>query len=470
MIPLTKIIATLGPSTSSEKMISDIANAGASIFRLNFSHGSYTDHLKRIQIIRNLAHKNKTHYTILADMQGPKLRVGHFENNQVFLKQGQTFILDADKKTGNEDRVQLPHPEIFKVLKPKMNLLLNDGKIVLKVQKVTPKQISTKVIVGGELSDHKGVNVPDVILPISALTSKDKKDLKFALDANVDWICLSFVQKPDDIRLARRLIGDKAMILAKIEKPAAVQNITEIVSEADAVMVARGDLGVECPLAAVPGLQRKIIAACRLAGKPVVVATQMLESMIEAPVATRAEVSDISTAVCEGADAIMLSAETAAGKYPVQAVQTMRQVILQTQEDPDYHQYLSALRLPLDGTIACAITSSMRRMIQSLEHPACIATYSVSGRTTLRVARERALVPILGMTISEKTANQMGLIWGVVPILSKTVKHIGEIAPLAKNLAKNKKLITKGQQMIITAGYPFGHQGSTNILHIVDSD
>ena len=290
MIPLTKIIATLGPTSSSEKQISDLIKAGASIFRLNFSHGTYNDHLKRIQIIRALAKKNKTHYTILADMQGPKLRVGHFEHGPILLKKGQTFILDTNKLPGNDKRVQLPHPEIFKVIKAKMNLLLNDGKIVLNVQKVGAKQITTKVIVGGELSDHKGVNVPDVILPISALTTKDKKDLNFALNAGADWICLSFVQKADDIRLARRLIGNKAMILAKIEKPAAVQNISEIVAQADAVMVARGDLGVECPIATVPGLQRKIIAACRLAGKPVVVATQMLahhdhgpEALIRAP-------------------------------------------------------------------------------------------------------------------------------------------------------------------------------------------
>ena len=314
MIALTKIIATLGPATSSAKMIEKLTKAGASVFRLNFSHGSYSEHLERIQIIRNLAIKNKTHYTILADMQGPKLRIGNFEKACITLKSGQTFTLDNDKKPGNDKRVQLPHPEIFKVLKKKMNLLLNDGKIVLHVQKVTPKQITTKVLVGGELSDHKGVNVPDVILPIASLTTKDKKDLKFALNAGVDWICLSFVQTAKDITAARRLIGDKTPILAKIEKPAAVQNISEIVSEADAVMVARGDLGVECPIASVPGLQRKIMAACRLAGKPVVVATQMLESMIEAPVPTRAEVSDVATAVYEGADAVMLSAETAAGK------------------------------------------------------------------------------------------------------------------------------------------------------------
>lgn len=468
MIALTKIIATLGPATSSAKMIEKLAKAGASVFRLNFSHGSYSEHLERIQIIRNLAIKNKTHYTILADMQGPKLRIGNFEKGCITLKSGQTFTLDNDKKPGNEKRVQLPHPEIFKVLKKKMNLLLNDGKIVLHVQKVTSKQITTKVLVGGELSDHKGVNVPDVILPIASLTAKDKKDLKFALNAGVDWICLSFVQTAKDITAARRLIGDKTPILAKIEKPAAVQNISEIVAEADAVMVARGDLGVECPIASVPGLQRKIMAACRLAGKPVVVATQMLESMIEAPVPTRAEVSDIATAVYEGADAVMLSAETAAGKYPVQAVQTMHDVILKTQADPDYQMRLSALRLPLDGTIACAITSSMRRMIQSLAHPGCIATYSVSGRTILRVARERAIVPILGMTTSEKTANQMGLIWGVTPVWIKTVKHIGEVAPLAIENAKQHLLAKRGEQMIITAGYPFGNQGNTNILYIVD--
>ncbi len=468
MIPLTKIIATLGPATSSPKMIENLAKAGANVFRLNFSHGTYSEHLERIQIIRNLANKNKTHYTILADMQGPKLRVGSFENKSIILKNGQTFILDTNKTLGNEKRVQLPHPEIFKVIKKKMNLLLNDGKIVLSVQKVSPKQILTKVLVGGELSDHKGVNVPDVILPISSLTTKDKKDLKFAMNAGVDWICLSFVQTAQDIISAKRLIGDKTPVLAKIEKPAAIQNISEIVSKADAIMVARGDLGVECPIASVPGLQRKIMAACRLAGKPVVVATQMLESMIEAPVPTRAEVSDIATAVYEGADAVMLSAETAAGKYPIQAVQTMHDVILKTQADPDYQIRLSALRLPLDGTIACAITSSMRRMIQSLSHPGCIATYSVSGRTTLRVARERAIVPILGMTTSEKTANQMGLVWGVVPVWIKTVKHIGEVAPLAIENAQKHHLAKRGEQMIITAGYPFGNQGNTNILYIVD--
>lgn len=468
MIPFTKIIATLGPASSDKKTIGALAKAGANAFRLNFSHGSYAEHKTRIHLIRSLAKENKTHYTILADMQGPKLRLGHFEKGEITLKKGQLFTLDTNKKSGDEKRVELPHPEIFKVIKKGMNLLLNDGKIILCVQKVQTNKIETKVIVGGILSDHKGVNVPDVILPISALTDKDKKDLVFALKAGVDWICLSFVQTANDVKIAKKLINGKAGILAKIEKPAAVQNIAEIVAEADAIMVARGDLGVECPIESVPTMQRKIMAVCRLAGKPVVVATQMLESMIEAPVPTRAEVSDIATAVYAGADAVMLSAETAAGKYPVQAVQMMHNVILKTQSDVEYPTHLATLRLPLDGTVACAITSSMRRMISSLAKPACIATYSSSGQTTLRVARERAIVPILGMTTDEKVANKMGLIWGVVPFLTSQIKKFDDIAPNAIKIATQHKFAKKGEQIIITAGYPFGNKGSTNILHIVD--
>ena len=467
MISLTKIIATLGPASSSPEMIDKLAKAGVNVFRLNFSHGTLAEHLAQIKAIRTQSQKDRTHYTILADMQGPKLRVGHFKDGEIILRSGEQFILDTNEKSGDEKRVYLPHPEIFKVIKPKMNLLLNDGKIVLNVIKATPKAIQTKVIVGGGLSDHKGVNVPDVVLPISALTTKDKKDLAFALKAGVDWVCLSFVQTASDIRLARKLIKGKAAILAKIEKPSAVQNINEIVKEADAVMVARGDLGVECPVESVPALQRKIITVCRLAGKPVVVATQMLESMIEAPVPTRAEVSDIANAVYMGADAVMLSAETAMGKYPVKAVETMRRVILQTQFDPDYPNQLATLKLPLDCTIPCAITSSMRRMIHSLDKPACIATCSMSGRTTLRVARERALVPILAMTTDEKVVNRLGLVWGVVPVLCEKLKEMGQIAPMASKIAKAKGLAHKKEQIIITAGVPFGYKGSTNLLYII---
>ena len=470
MIALTKIIATLGPGSSSPEMIAKLAKAGANVFRLNFSHGTHAEHLEQIKTIRARAKKDKQHYTILADMQGPKLRVGCFKDGEIVLRSGEQFTLDNNEKAGDVKRVHLPHPEIFKVIKVGMNLLLNDGKIVLNVTKADKNKIQTKVIVGGVLSDHKGVNVPDVVLPISALTNKDKKDLAFAIKAGVDWICLSFVQTADDIRQARKLIKGKAGILAKIEKPSAVENIHEIVKEADAIMVARGDLGVECPVESVPALQRKIITVCRLAGKPVVVATQMLESMIEAPVPTRAEVSDVANAVYMGADAVMLSAETAVGKYPIKAVETMKRVILQTQSDPDYQNQLAALKLPLDCTIACAVTSSMRRMIHSLDKPACIATCSMSGRTTLRVARERALVPILGMTTDEKIVNRLGLIWGVVPVLCGKLKDISQIAPTAIKIAKEKGLARKSEQIIITAGIPFGYKGSTNLLYIVAAE
>ena len=468
MIPLTKIIATLGPASSSPEMISNLAKTGVNVFRLNFSHGTHAEHKARINAIRAQAKKDKIHYTILADMQGPKLRVGCFKNGEIFLRSGEVFNLDNNPKVGDEKRVYLPHPEIFKVLKPKMNLLLNDGKIVLRVIKVSKTSIQTRVMVGGNLSDHKGVNVPDTLLPISSLTTKDKKDLEFSLKAGVDWICLSFVQTANDIRLARKLIKGKANILAKIEKPSAVQNINEIVKEVDAIMVARGDLGVECPVESVPALQRKIITVSRLAGKPVIVATQMLESMIEAPVPTRAEVSDVANAVYMGADAVMLSAETATGQYPIQAVETMKRVILRTQSDPDYPTQLAALKLPLDCTIPCAVTSSMRRMIHSLDRPACIVTCSMSGRTTLRVARERALVPILGLTTDEKIANRLGLVWGVVPVLCEKLKEIGQIAPLAIKVAKAKRLAHKKEQIIITAGIPFGYKGNTNLLYIVN--
>ena len=406
------------------------------------------------------------HVSNLADMQGPKLRINSFENGSVLLKKGQTFILDTDKQKGTEERVCLPHPEIYKVLKKGMFLLLNDGQIRLSVQSIQKQKITTKVVVGGVLSDHKGVNLPDVILPISALTDKDKKDLKFALELGVDWICLSFVQKPEDIIAAKKLIGDKAGIIAKIEKPSAITHLDKIIDLADGIMVARGDLGVECPIEIVPTLQRKIIETARSAGKPVIVATQMLESMINSPVPTRAEVSDIATAVYEGADCVMLSAETAAGQYPVQSVKTMRQIIDQIQQDEYYLHAMATKSLPPDNTIASAITSGIKDMVQVLDKTACIAAYSMSGKTTMRVARERVTVPILGLSSSEQVANRMSLIWGVIPFLTKRLNNVIDLSPIATQIAKDLKLAHKDDKIIITAGIPFAKQGKTNILHI----
>lgn len=470
-IQMTKIIATLGPATSSLDKIRALAGAGVNAFRFNFSHGDHKTHEANFKAVRKVARENKTHYSILADMQGPKLRVGDFEDGKVFLEEGQSFRLDMTPALGNKKRVSLMHKEIYAVLKKNMILLLNDGQIKLQVKKFGTDYVDTTVLVGGELSNHKGVNVPDVVLPISALTAKDKKDLRFALDLGVDWICLSFVQKPDDVKLAKKIIQDKAGIIVKIEKPAALEHLDEIITLTDAVMVARGDLGVECPLEEVPTLQRQIITKCRAKAKPVIVATQMLESMIKAPVPTRAEVSDVATAVYEGADCIMLSAETAIGDFPVEAVGMMHRIITATQQDNAYVAYLESSSVPSENkAISTAITSSMRQMVNSLEHPDCIITFSVSGKTALRASRERLLIPILNLTTSEQVANKMALVWGVSSVVTGSLKELMRAPSYALKLAKKEGFARTGDEVIISAGIPFGTEGSTNIIHIVKVD
>lgn len=464
---LTKIVATIGPASNSSEVIKKLAEAGVSVFRMNFSHGDYQTHEKTYQTIRSIAKENNTHYSILADMQGPKLRVGDFKEGKVILTEGKSFTLDMKDELGDEKRVSLMHPEVYDVLKKGMILLLNDGQIRLKVKSFGADYINTTVLVGGELSNHKGVNVPDVALPISALTEKDKKDLDFALKLGVDWICLSFVQKPKDVEMARQIIGDRAGIIVKIEKPTALHHLDKIIDLTDAIMVARGDLGVECPLETVPSLQRNIILACREKGKPVIVATQMLESMINSPTPTRAEVSDVSTAVYEGADCVMLSAETAVGKYPIAAVEMMHKIIMSTQEDDAYQAYLDASsQMPNDKEISSAITSSMRQMVKSLAHPDCIITFSVSGKTALRAAKERLGIPILNLTINEKVANQMALVWGVRSIVIGSLKEVMLAPAYALKIAKEAGMARIGDEVIISAGVPFGTQGSTNIIHI----
>ncbi|MBR6729910.1 MAG: pyruvate kinase [Alphaproteobacteria bacterium] len=464
---LTKIVATIGPATSSIERIRALAKAGVSVFRMNFSHGDYQTHQNTYNAIRSVAKENHTYYSILADMQGPKLRVSDFKEGKVTLKTGKSFTLDMKKELGDETRVGLFHPEIYKAVQKGMILLLNDGLIRLKIKSVTDDCIETSVLVGGELSNHKGVNVPDVALPIAALTAKDKKDLDFALNLGVDWICLSFVQKPEDVVQARSIIKNRAGIIVKIEKPAALNHLDEIIDLTDAVMVARGDLGVECPLETVPALQRNIVLACREKGKPVIVATQMLESMIKSPSPTRAEVSDVSTAVYEGADCVMLSAETAVGEYPIEAVKMMHKIIMSTQKDDAYHAYLEASAQPSnDKSISSAITSSMRQMVKSLKHPDCVITFSVSGKTALRAAKERLGIPILNLTVSEKVANQMALVWGVRSIVTDSLKELIMAPSFALKIAKETKMAKVGDEVIISAGIPFGTQGSTNVIHI----
>ena len=465
----THILATLGPSSDSEEKISALIDAGADAFRFNFSHGTHEDHKKRFAIVRKLAKQKSVNLAILADLQGPKLRVAEFKKNKVLLKEGQKFVLDMKNELGDETRVCLPHKEIFAAIKVGDELLLNDGNIVLEIVKKTNQSAETKVKVGGELSSHKGVNLPNIKLPISAITKKDREDLKFALELGVDWVCLSFVQSVDDVIEARKLIGDKAMIISKLEKPSAIDQLEEIIKLSDGIMVARGDLGVECPLQTVPILQKKIVHACRQYARPVIVATQMLESMIEKPTPTRAEVSDVATAVYDGCDTVMLSAETAAGKYPVQAVKMMSKIITQVESDPHFLQmvqraFVSSKCIDESDSIAYAASE----IAKVLNKVSAIVTYTSSGKTTFLIARERPKIPIVALTPEDKVAQQLALVWGARPVVKKSYfSSFEKFEDNAVKSVKEKGLAKSGDHIIITGGFPLGVRGRTNILHTV---
>ena len=460
-----KIIATMGPATSTQSRIAKLFEAGADVFRLNFSHGTQARHKKRLDVIRKLETRYGRPIGIMLDLQGPKLRVGEFEGGRVLLQAGDAFRLDLSEEPGTKRRVPLPHPEIFAALKPKTDLLLDDGKIRLRVVRCGPDFAETKVITGGELSDHKGVNVPSAVLDLSALTGKDRGDLRFGLDLGVDWIALSFVQKPEHVAEARKLIAGRAAVMVKLEKPAAIDHLDEIVTLADAVMVARGDLGVEVPPEDVPGLQKLIIRTCRHAGKPVVVATQMLESMVHSPTPTRAEASDVATAVYDGADAVMLSAETAVGEYPAEAVAMMDRIIYRVERDPAYRKIMEAERHAPEATAADAITAAARQVAGTVA-AAAVVTFTSTGSTTFRAARERPNVPILGLTPNPATARLLAMVWGVHPVLTRELHSFAEMVNDAIRVASNEGFAGPGERLVITAGVPFGTPGATNILRI----
>jgi pyruvate kinase len=463
----TKILATLGPSTSDPAIIEQAFKAGTDVFRFNFSHGSHEDHKKRLDIVRSLEKKYHRPIGIVQDLQGPKLRIGDFENGSVSLKEGQVFKLDMSQEPGNEQRVCLPHPEIFAALSKDMDLLVDDGKIRLRVTDVDNDSAETTVITAGKISNHKGVNVPNTILDLSPLTDKDRDDLRFGLDQGVDWVALSFVQRPDDIAQARKLIAGRAAVMVKLEKPAAIDHLEEIIDLVDAVMIARGDLGVEVPPEDVPVLQKRIISACRDAGKPVVVATQMLESMINLPTPTRAEASDVATAVYDGADAVMLSAETAAGEYPIESVTMMDRIIKRVEGDPLYRKILAAERdaHELEATAADAITAAARQVASTIG-AAAIATFTTSGSTTQRAARERPSVPIIGLTPKADTARRLALTWGVHPIETQDAHNFAEMVKISTDVVIHEEFAVGGDRIVITAGVPFGTPGATNILRI----
>ncbi len=460
-----RILATLGPASDDGETIRRLAEAGADAFRINMSHGDHADHAGRIAAVRALESALGRPTTILADLQGPKLRVGRFKGDRATLAAGQTFTFDRGGASGDATRVTLPHPEIFVAVEPGARLLVDDGRLVFRVVECDATRIVCEVLVAGVISNNKGLNVPDVVLPLAALTDKDRADLAFALEQGVDWIALSFVQRPEDVAEARRLIGGKAALLAKIEKPAAIDRLDDILELADAVMVARGDLGVELPPEEVPPLQKRIVEAARRLGRPVVVATQMLESMIVSPSPTRAEVSDVATAVYDGADAIMLSAESASGRYPLEAVAMMDRIATSAEADSTHHARVHFTETLPDATTNDAIARAAADMVPTVG-AAAIVCFTSSGSTARRVARERPLVPLLVLTPSLKTARRIGLLWGSHAVRTRDVHSFEEMVGKSKRMAIRHRLAVAGDRIIVTAGVPFGVPGSTNVVHV----
>ena len=462
-----KILATLGPASRSPEMIEKLLRAGANAFRVNMSHGDHPTHAETIAAIRAVEKKLGLQVAVLCDLQGPKLRVGQFRDGKAVIRHSGHFTLDRDPTPGNETRVCLPHPELFGVLRKGQRLLIDDGKLRLTVIEADDTRILCSAEVGGVISDRKGVNVPDAVVPVPALTEKDRRDLAFALDQGADWIALSFVQRPEDVAEARKLMGgSQTALMAKIEKPAAIHRLDEIIELADGIMVARGDLGVELNPEEVPPLQKRIVAATRRSGKPVVVATQMLESMIESPAPTRAEVSDVANAVYDGADAVMLSAETASGAWPVEAVTIMHRIAAQVEADSGYHDRIHFTEVRPDATTADALAQASAAIAQTVAVTGIIV-FTGSGSTARRVARERPAVPVLVLTPSQRIARRLALLWGTSAVHTRDIGSFEEMIAKGKRMALRQGFGTAGSKLVALAGVPFGTPGSTNLLHVV---
>ncbi len=465
----TKIVATLGPASSTQAMIKSLFEAGVDVFRFNFSHGTHEDPQKRLTMVREIEKETGRPIGVFADLQGPKLRLGTFKNGSIDISKGMRITLDSDPAPGDEKRVYLPHPEIIDVLQVGSDVLLDDGKVHLRVVKKNKDSVETEVIAGKKLMDRKGVNLPDVLLKVSVLTKKDRLDLEAALDMGVDWIALSFVQRPEDVTEARELIGNRAKIIVKLEKPSAIEHLEKIVELTDAVMLARGDLGVEIPAEHVPSVQKRVVRACRQAGKPVIIATQMLESMISSPRPTRAEASDVATAIYDGTDAVMLSAETASGDYPLEAVSIMDRIATDVEKDSLYRKIMDAEHPDPENNAPDAITAAASNVAATIAATA-IVNYTTSGSTTLRTVRERPSVKILSLTESLAVARRLQLSYGVYPVHTADVDNFGDMVRKACKVAREQDIAQQGQQLVITAGVPFGHTGSTNILRIAVVD
>jgi pyruvate kinase len=461
----TKLVATLGPASGNPETIRRLFEAGADVFRINMSHSTHDRMRELVNAIRDAEKHFNRPIGILVDLQGPKLRVGAFAGGSVMLDKGGTFTLDTEQKPGDATRVHLPHPEIFDGVQAGDVLLLDDGKIRLVTVETSKQKIVTRVAVGGKLSDRKGVSLPDTVVPFSALTPKDRSDLDAALDAGIDWVGLSFVQRPDDIAEAKKITRGRAAVMAKIEKPQAVSRIDEIIDLTDAIMVARGDLGVEMPLEKVPGIQKLLTRAARRAGKPVVVATQMLESMISSPVPTRAEVSDVATAIFDGADAVMLSAESAAGQFPIEAVSTMNRIAEEVEEEDTYHTIMKAQHAEPEATGADAIAAAARQIADTLDLSAVIC-WTSSGSTGLRVARERPQASIVAISPNLATGRKLSVAWGIHCVVAEDAHDQDDMVERACRLAFKDGFAKAGRRVIIVAGLPLGTPGATNMIRI----
>ncbi len=461
----TKIVATLGPASSSAEMIERLFRTGADVFRLNFSHGTHEDHAASIATVRALEKSSGRPIGLLADVQGPKLRIGRFAGGRVHLGQGQEFRLDMDPSPGNARRVQLPHPEILSAATPGTTLVLDDGKLRLRVAHNRGDHLLCEVMTGGALSDRKGVNVPDIVLDIPALTKKDRIDLDFALAHSVDFIGLSFVQRPEDVAQAKEIAAGRAWIVAKIEKPQALDQLDAVLDLADAAMVARGDLGVELPPEEVPLAQKRIVRAMRARGKPVIVATQMLESMINAPAPTRAEASDVAGAVFDGADAVMLSAETAAGQYPVEAVDMMDRIVTRVEQDEDWRHLTDAGRPPPEASISGAIASAACQVARTVGARA-VAAFTMSGSTALRVSRDRPVPPIMGLVTDASIARRLAVAWGVHAVVTENATGMSDAVRRAVRIAREEGFARPGDVIVVAGGIPFGEPGTTNSLRV----
>ena len=464
-----KIVATLGPSSSTEEMVSRLFEEGVDVFRLNLSHGLHDEIKKRHEIIRKVENKFRRPICILADLQGPKLRCGDFKDKQAELVAGQTFVFDNETALGNSKRVYLPEFEVFKSLKKDSKVLVNDGKIKLVVKEVSENFVSTEVLVGGIISDKKGINVPDQLLPLSALSKKDLSDLEFVCNLGIEWLGLSFVQRAKDIKEAKKIVRGRAAILSKIEKPSAVDAFDEILEETDAVMIARGDLGVELPIETLPPIQKRLVRQCRDSGKPVIVATQMMESMINSPVPTRAEVSDVAQAIYEGADAVMLSAESAVGNYPIEAVRTMNSIATEVEKEKTYRQLIESSRTPLKGDVSDAITVAAREVAETT-NVKVICCFTETGTTASLTSRERPKVPIIALTPKITIARRLTLNWGLHCIVTEELERFKMAVVNAAKAARMYGFANNDDKIIVIAGVPFNVSGTTNILRVAPAD